>query len=104
MSFLVSDSLVGIVDENSLMGGFDFLGEVEIQGKKYIIDAYIADQKTIRFYTIAPQQVAVSMLDLKVGHNVSLKLGDVFEAEGQVVQVGWDETPRGGRLVLCMTR
>jgi hypothetical protein len=86
------------------MGGFDFLGEVIIQGKKYLIDAYIADQKTIRFYSVAPPQVAISMLDLKVGHTVQLKLGDVFDAVGQVIQVGWDETPRGGRLVLCMAR
>ena len=104
MSFLVSDSLAGIIDENSLLGGFDFLGEVVILGKKYLIDAYITDQKTIRFYTVAPPDVAISMLDLKVGHTVLLKLGDVFEAEGKVLQVGWDETPRGGRLVLCMSR
>jgi hypothetical protein len=104
MSLLISDSLVGLVDEETLMGGFDFLGEVTIDGSKYRIDAFVADQKTIRFYAVAPHEIALKLLDLKAGNTVKMSLGDVFEAEGKIIQIGWDDTPRGGRVILCMAR
>jgi|688.fasta_scaffold608785_3 hypothetical protein len=104
MSFLISDSLADLVDERTLMNGFDILGEVILGDSKYVIDAYIADMKNIRFYAVAPPDVPLSLLDLSVGHEVRVKLGEVFEATGKITQIGWDDTPRGGRVVFCMSR
>lgn len=102
MSFLISDSLVGLVDENTLMGGVESLGEAQIDNDAYVVDAFIADSRTMRFHVIANHSVALDLLSVK-DKIIKLRLGKL-NMVGQLLQVGWDDTPRGGRVILCMTR
>jgi len=102
MSFLISDSLVGLVDEKSLSGGVDTLGHVLLEGSSYVIDAFIADQKTLRLHIIAPQHVALGVF-ADMNKTAKISLGD-HKISGQILQIGWDDTDRGGRVVLCVTR
>ena len=102
MSFLISDSLVGLVDENTLTGGVDTLGDIQINGIAYQVDAFIADQKTVRIHLIASQTVALDILG-DMNKEAKVRLGK-HKMLGQILQVGWDDTDRGGRVVLCLTR
>ena len=101
MSFLISDSLVGLVDEKSLSGG-ESLGDVLLDGTTYIVDAFVADQKTLRLHAVAPQHVALEVF-ADMSKTVKVRLG-AHKIAGQILQVGWDDTERGGRVVLCLTR
>jgi hypothetical protein len=101
MSFLISDSLVGIVDETALTGGQETLGSVKIDDMNYEIDAFLADQKSLRCHVLAPLSIALDLMKT-LGKTVSITLGS-HKTQGQVVQSGWDNTDRGGRVILCVT-
>ena len=102
MSFLISDSLIGLVDEKSLSSGVETLGNVTLEGSSYNVDAFIADQKTLRLHIVAPQQISLDIF-ADMNKTVKVSLGK-HKLTGQILQVGWDDTERGGRVVLCMTR
>lgn len=105
MSFLLSDSLVGIIDEDSLAGqdGFNFLGKIEISGRAYVIDAFVTDKRSIRVHAEGTASDAIDLTKLKEGCEATIILGDeAFVAKGKILQVGWDQTPTGGRLVISM--
>lgn len=100
MSFLISDSLVGIVDEASLSGGQETLGSVKIDDMNYEIDAFVADQKSVRCHVLAPLSFALDLVK-SLGKSVTITIGS-HKMQGQIVQSGWDITDRGGRAILCV--
>ena len=102
MSFLISDSLVGLVDESSLSGSSGQLGDVEINGSTFLVDAFIADQKTVRLHVAASQQVSLDILG-DMSKTAKVRLGS-HKIVGKILQIGWDDTDRGGRVILCVTR
>ena len=105
MSLLLSDSLIGVIDEKSLNDeGFDFLGKIDINGASYIIDAFVTDRKSIRVHAEGKPEDAIGLLNLKEGMEAKLVLGDdSFVAKGRILQVGWENLPTGGRLVISMS-
>ena len=104
MSILLSDSLVGLVDEETLGDeNLDFVGKINVNGQTYIIDAFVTDRKAIRVHAIAESEVAINLLNLRPDMEVKLTLGDdVFSATGKINQVGYERLPHGGRLVISM--
>lgn len=104
MSILLSDSLIGLVDEKTLEGeGLDFLGKIIINGVTHTIDAFITDRKAIRVHAIGEPEDAISILNLRKDMEVKLTLGDeAFVATGKIQQVGYEKLSHGGRLVISM--
>lgn len=104
MSLLLSDSLVGLVDEDSLSGnGSHALGTVEIKGKTYAVDSFITDRKTIRVHAIGEFGDSISIMNLRDDVEAKVTLGeDEFIAKGRILQVGWERVNDGGRLVISV--
>lgn len=105
MSLLLSDSLEGVISEDDLLReGFDFLGKIYIAGKEYVIDAFITDRKSIRIHAEGEPEDAFRFLHLKPESEVRVVLGDdAFVAKGKLQQIGWENLPHGGRLVISVS-
>ena len=104
MSILLSDSLIGLVDERSLAGeDLDFIGKIDVNGQTYVIDAFVTDRKVIRVHALADPGIAIDLLSLRPDMTVKIVLGDdAFSASGKINQVGYERLPHGGRLVISM--
>lgn len=104
MSLLLSDSLIGLVDEKSLEDEtFDTFGKVQINNETYAVDAFVTDHKVIRIHAIADPKVAISLLNLRQGIEAKVTLGDdSFVASGKVQQIGFENLPQGGRIVISI--
>lgn len=103
MSLLLSDSLLGIIDEKSLEDDLDVLGRIKIGAREHTIDAFISDKKTIRVHAIGDRVDAVEHLCQSLGQNATLVIGDNdLKISGKVHQVGWEITHVGGRVIICV--
>lgn len=104
MSILLSDSLIGLVDEKTITDDeLDFIGKISANGQTYVIDAFITDRKVIRVHALAEPSAAIDLLNLRPDLDVKITLGeDVFTASGKINQVGYEKLPHGGRLVISM--
>ena len=103
MSLLLSDSLVGIVNERDLETEDPLVcGEVTIGGIKYEIDAFLSDGRVIRVHSVAQLEDALDLLEQKTWGEAELKMGGSFTARGKILQVGWEVLSHGGRLVISI--
>jgi hypothetical protein len=105
MSLLLSDSLVGVLDEKSLTDeDAPPVGKIKIEGKSYEIDAFISDRKVIRVHAIAEPDEAISLIKRTANLEANLILGEEdFVARGQILQVGWEKLSHGGRMVISLS-
>jgi len=104
MSLLLSDSLVGIVDENFLDGGnIDAVGNIQINGRSYEIDSFVTDRRVIRVHAIGASTDAIAILNLRQDMEAKVTLGDdAFVSTGRIQQVGFEQLSHGGRLVISV--
>ena len=103
MSLLLSDSLVGVLDEKELLDESEPCGVIRIGGDDYEVDAFLSDGKVIRVHVAAPVETAFRFLAVLPTVTGELILGDnAFVAKGKILQVGWERLPRGDRLVISM--
>lgn len=104
MSLLLSDSLVGLVDERSFEDSYvEEIGSIQINGKKYEVDSFVTDRKVIRLHAIGSPADAIEMLRTNNDMDASISIGgDSFSAKGKVHQLGFEQLPHGGRLVISV--
>jgi len=104
MSLLLSDSLVGLVDEKALEEGYlDTIGSIQVNEKSYEIDAFVTDRKVIRVHAVGDPEDAISILNLRNDIEAKVKLGDEsFVSSGKIQQIGFEQLSHGGRLVISV--
>ena len=104
MSLLLSDSLIGLVDEKQLEDeSLESLGSIQINGVSYAVDAFVTDHKVIRVHAIGEASSAISILNLRRGIDAKVTLGDeAYVASGKIQQVGFEMLPHGGRIVISI--
>ena len=104
MSLLLSDSLVGLVDEKALEEGYlDSVGNIQINGKSYEVDAFVTDRKVIRVHAVGGPEDAISILNLRNDIEAKVMLGEEsFVASGKIQQIGFEQLPHGGRIVISV--
>lgn len=101
MSLLFSDSLKGIIDEESLSGDRISLGKITVGKTVFEIDGFIFDKRAIRVHAIAEMHEAVGMLQESIDSESSIILGEGEASfKGKIQQIGWEQTLNGGRLVI----
>ncbi len=105
MSLLLSDSLIGLVDEKQLEDeSLESLGSIQINGVSYTVDAFITDHKVIRVHAISDASAAISILNLRQGIDAKVTLGDeAYVVSGKIQQIGFEMLPHGGRIVISLT-
>lgn len=105
MSLLISDSLVGLLDEESLdESSSRILGKIKIGQKSFDIDSFLTDGKTIRVHAIGEIDDAIDLISSISGPKSSISLGDNdFAASGEIKQIGWERLPHGNRIVISMS-
>jgi hypothetical protein len=103
MSLLLSESLVGVLDEQSLEEDEIPCGIIKLGKDEYEIDAFISDGKVIRIHVAAPIETALRLLTTQLNTSCEIVLGDNdFTAKGKILQVGWEKLAHGNRLVISM--
>lgn len=103
MSLLLSDSLVGIVDEQDLIDEETVCGTIKIVGDIYEIDSFLSDGKVIRVHASAALEDAIRLMSMKERQSGEIILGDrQFVASGKILQVGWEKLAHGKRLIISM--
>jgi hypothetical protein len=104
MSLLLSDSLVGVVNEQDLEDAEpEVCGSIRIDEDEHEIDAFLSDGRAIRVHVVAQLEDALRLMRQKTWGNAELKLGTkAFTAQGKILQVGWEQLPHGGRLVISV--
>lgn len=103
MSLLLSDSLVGVLDEKELLDEEEPCGVIRIGGDDYEVDAFLSDGKVIRVHVAATVATALRFLAAMPTVTGELILGDkAYVAKGKVLQVGWERLAHGDRLVISM--
>lgn len=104
MSFFLSDSLVGVIDESTLEDELENLGEVEISGSKYALDSFLSDGKSMRLQAVGKSTDAVRICRDCIGSESSVSIGGGSLAfKGIVRQAGWDNTAADGRLIIVVS-
>lgn len=103
MSLLLSDSLMGIVNESDLVDEEVICGIIKIVGVSYEIDSFLSDGKVIRVHAAAELEDAIRLLAMKEGITGEIVMGEKqFIATGKILQVGWEKLPHGNRLIISM--
>jgi len=104
MSLLLSDSLIGLVDESTLDGDYsDTIGAIHLNGKKYEIDSFVTDRKVIRVHAVGNSNDAISIMNLKQDLEAKISLGnDAYTASGKIHQIGFEQLSHGGRIIISV--
>lgn len=104
MSLLLSDSLIGLVDESTLGDDYsDSIGSIHLNGKKHEIDSFVTDRKVIRVHAIGDSEDAISLINLKQDLEAKIVLGsDSCSFSGKIHQIGFERLSHGGRLIISV--
>lgn len=101
MSLLLSDSLVGLVDERELME--ISYGTLKIGADDFDIDGFLSDGKVIRVQAVADFDDAIRILKTGFTGQAHVDLSEgTYRAVGKVLQVGWERLSHGNRLVVSI--
>lgn len=105
MSFLFSDSLAGIISEESLDDATPrVLGKITVGKESYDVDAFLTDGAVMRLHAIGDVDDATGMISLVQKISADIKIGDNdLVASGIIRQVGWERLPHGNRIVISMS-
>lgn len=104
MSFFLSDSLVGIIDESTVEGEKEILGTIEIRSSKYVIDSFISDGKNIRIQALGKSSDAVRIYKDHMGSEASISIGNgELSVSGIIRQAGWENSITEGRLIISVS-
>jgi hypothetical protein len=101
VSFLLSDSLIDVIDESSLEDDQDQMGNIKILDRTYEIDSFITDGKTFRLHVLASKSFALELAASGIGSDAIVTLGEnVQKKKCKIQQVGIERLPHGDRVVL----
>lgn len=105
MSLLFSDSLAGLIDEESLDETSQMIiGSVSIGKSKFDIDAFLTDGKIISVHAIGESDDSIEIASSLAGLKASIVLGNgKFSATGDVKQAGWERLPHGNRVIISVS-
>ena len=103
MSFFLSDSLVGIIDETEIDGENENIGTIEIAGARYDLDSFISDGKNLRVQARGKPADAIRICKNYLGIDAVLSIGSgELSVRGAIKQAGWEQSPEGGRLIISV--
>jgi len=89
MSLMISDSLKGLVNEDSIM--IDSLDTIEILEQEFTISTIIIDDKTCRILADTDKEIFYSLVR-KSKQKVNIKLNNNNFCSGEIISYGWDTT------------